>query len=315
MDPLALIQASINSVTASAVQPLLEHRREWEEVASWFEDQKSRNDYYSELAYQGLRRIIGETQVAFDLTSPCTTKDIEEAYQAEAYAYAQGILPKFDTGTPEDGIRARHVRTMAFIMNQYKAPIERNTHTDAFLQGDVVIDCGAYVGDTAIWAHLWGAKSVYAFEPSPTLFHYLQKNATNYDPDRNWFFPMQLAVGDQEESLPFVESSDARGPNGEGRFGKHGNVMVDCVALDHWCAKNQVEPSFIKMDIEGAEGLALMGAEEIIKTYKPKLAICLYHRLEDMWMLPRLIKGFIPEYHFCCKKALREGEFVLFAEI
>lgn len=54
--------------------------------------------------------------------------------------------------------------------------------------------------------------------------------------------------------------------------------------------------TFIKMDIEGAEKESILGAKEIIKKYKPKLAICVYHKLEDIYMIPKMIKELVPEY-------------------
>ena len=55
-------------------------------------------------------------------------------------------------------------------------------------------------------------------------------------------------------------------------------------------------PSFIKMDIEGAEGAALEGARRLIARHRPILAICLYHRQSDLWRIPLLIESICPGY-------------------
>lgn len=54
--------------------------------------------------------------------------------------------------------------------------------------------------------------------------------------------------------------------------------------------------TLIKMDVEGAEMNALLGAREIIKKYKPKLMISLYHKPNDIWELPLFVKELVPEY-------------------
>ena len=52
----------------------------------------------------------------------------------------------------------------------------------------------------------------------------------------------------------------------------------------------------IKMDVEGAEREALLGSSRTIEKYKPRLMISLYHRNEDIFSLPLLIKKLNPDY-------------------
>ena len=58
------------------------------------------------------------------------------------------------------------------------------------------------------------------------------------------------------------------------------------VALDAALRGERV--TFIKMDIEGAELHALRGAAEIIRSQKPRLAVCVYHHISHLWEVPRL---------------------------
>ncbi len=64
-------------------------------------------------------------------------------------------------------------------------------------------------------------------------------------------------------------------------------VELSCVSLDSTLLGSDV--NFIKMDIEGSEIEALQGAKYLIKKNKPVLAICLYHKPDDLWEIPILI--------------------------
>lgn len=73
-----------------------------------------------------------------------------------------------------------------------------------------------------------------------------------------------------------------------------GDVKVDVTTIDNEFAD---EPcTFIKMDIEGSEIEALKGAERIIKKNRPKLAISVYHKKEDIVEIPKLILRLNPNY-------------------
>lgn len=86
------------------------------------------------------------------------------------------------------------------------------------------------------------------------------------------------------------------------------------VPLDTLLASNKV--TFIKMDIEGAEQNALEGAKQIIQKQTPKLAICIYHSLEDLWEVPLQIKRMVPEYKIGVRHhAANMGDTVCYAYI
>ncbi|MBQ8172181.1 MAG: FkbM family methyltransferase [Oscillospiraceae bacterium] len=71
---------------------------------------------------------------------------------------------------------------------------------------------------------------------------------------------------------------------------------IDVVTLDSYIEDRRV--TYIKMDIEGAELEALKGCAETIRKQKPKLAISIYHKPEDMTEIPLFIKSLVPEYKF-----------------
>ena len=47
--------------------------------------------------------------------------------------------------------------------------------------------------------------------------------------------------------------------------------------------------SFLKLDVEGFELAALQGAEQAIRRCRPRMAVCAYHKLEDLLKIPKWI--------------------------
>lgn len=158
---------------------------------------------------------------------------------------------------------------------------------------EVFVDAGAFDGQTSAMFVRWAEKyrKIFALEPDPQNREKCRKALE--------------AIGAEYEILPFgawnkrEQLSFAVGLNG----GSHVNdsehdvnekqITIEADKLDDLIHE---KVSFIKMDIEGAEINALRGAEGTIKTYKPKLAISVYHKKEDIWEIPKLILSYVPEY-------------------
>jgi FkbM family methyltransferase len=105
---------------------------------------------------------------------------------------------------------------------------------------------------------------------------------------------------------------DPSGP-GSSRISENGSEEIETVTLDAYMRGQRV--TFIALDIEGGEFAALRGAEQIIRSQKPKLAISAYHKPEDMWELPLLMKEYNPEYRLYLRHyhMLDMHEIVLYA--
>lgn len=74
------------------------------------------------------------------------------------------------------------------------------------------------------------------------------------------------------------------------------NTTVKGISIDSFLKNENI--TFIKMDIEGSELNALKGAEETIRKNKPKLAVCIYHRPEDITDIQDYLMELVPEYQF-----------------
>lgn len=281
-----------------------------------FGDEASKECFVQELCYIIFSQINFE--FAIKHVSPLTEDDIKKKVQA--FQDAKLSVPAIDFPKSHNPY---YPFLTTFIIRQYAYDVPDRAHGKFEVEpGEVVLNCGACMGDSTIWLYQEGAAKVYSFEPMPSAYEFLQHNLKKFGYPLDLSF--QLAVGEKEETLTFQEVMDHMGASSQltedelkkMQEKKPENVRLveaKCVKLDDWLQANQVKPTYIKMDLEGAEPYALAGLKETISKLKPKLAICLYHRPSDMWTLPALIKSFNQDYKFYCKKGHYMAEFVLFA--
>lgn len=160
--------------------------------------------------------------------------------------------------------------------------------------GDIVLDAGANMGIFSLLAAKKGG-TVYAFEPQPKVFSTLQKNielnaATTIT-------PLMLGVGNVNEDVTLYEMPGNHLGASIAIHRSENAQIIKCVTLDEWTKQMQLpRVDFIKADIEGAERLLLDGAHEVLRTHKPKLAICTYHLSDDPFVLSEKIRKANPEY-------------------
>jgi FkbM family methyltransferase len=177
------------------------------------------------------------------------------------------------------------------------------------IPGEVFVDCGAYDGDTAkrfISRDAEFAKLL-AIEPDPDNFRRLRQWAENQGEPGNRILTYGLAVGVSVGSVRF----DATGAEAA-CIAPEGGVLVECAPLDKLVG--DAVPTYIKMDVEGAEQDALEGARRLIQTHAPILAVCLYHRLSDLWRIPLLIRSLCGGYKLFLRPHGYEGrELVCYA--
>jgi FkbM family methyltransferase len=162
-------------------------------------------------------------------------------------------------------------------------------------ENEVFVDCGAYNGDSvsSFFMRQPAFKGKYiAIEPDPiNLQFFKQYMATLPDDLRNRVELVPMAVGAQRELVRFAATGLA-----SSGISSVGTLEVESVPLDE-ILENE-SPTFIKMDIEGAEVEALIGAQHSINRASPALAICVYHQPDHLWRIPLLIRLFSDQYHF-----------------
>lgn len=174
---------------------------------------------------------------------------------------------------------------------------------------EILVDGGAFDGaDTIRFAELLKQegkrlKKSYCFEPDCENFRRTCNNLRNYySSDINYDFGKQIAENDNF----MVYQAGLYDRNAGVGFRTCGSQIsrlteqvesagsVSTACLDDILSNEKV--SFIKFDLEGADIPAILGAEKTIKKNKPKLALSIYHNIEDLWEIALMIKSFVPEY-------------------
>ena len=154
-------------------------------------------------------------------------------------------------------------------------PVEYAAFRAAARPGGVALDVGANVGAYALLFGTWTRPGgrVYAFEPSPRAFDGLAAHvALNGLGDV--VRPVRAAVSDRAGSAALA----AEGHHGTSRLvsgvpGGEGTETVETVTIDDFCAREEIVPTIIKIDVEGWELEALRGARETIARGGADLAL------------------------------------------
>ncbi len=154
---------------------------------------------------------------------------------------------------------------------------------------EVYLDLGAYRGDTIdeLLEHTNGRYSeIIALEPDRKTFKKLSEHVSGI----NNVETFRKAISFENATANFNSAAGR-----QSSISSDGET-IETVTVDTLCKDKSV--TYIKMDVEGSEIEALIGAKKTLAEKKPKLNIALYHRFSDIFEIPLLIKNINPDYEF-----------------
>lgn len=189
--------------------------------------------------------------------------------------------------------------------------ISQNDYSIVPKRKDLILDCGAYTGDTSkIFLEKTNQDCrIFAIEPFKGNYRKLCEWIERENL-KDKVYPIQSLLGYANDEVVISASTESSVSSSVENCGKICNkILVE--KLDELIFE---KVSFIKMDIEGAELDALKGAAQIIKRDKPQMVISAYHRTCHMWEIPLLIKEIEPSYKIFCghqMNAAFESEYYL----
>lgn len=176
-------------------------------------------------------------------------------------------------------------------MSRYRCADEQQYFYAPFLPkaGDIVIDGGAFDGATAADFVSLGCR-VYSFELDSENFPKVLGASKKYG-----FTAENMGLSARRTSMRYVHSGGASRVYGATSDGDVGSLIdIDTYVRE----KGLPRVDFIKLDVEGSEPDALCGAMGTISRWKPRMAVCMYHREGDIWGLAKYIKSVRPDYEF-----------------
>ena len=176
----------------------------------------------------------------------------------------------------------------------------------AFLKlndNEVYYDLGAYDGDTLLEGQ--GARSkgqgykVVAVEADAKNFNKLKLRVEGQGARVKEYRLINKAVWKDENGIEFSAKS-GRSASMYGEKAKR--KIISSTTIDAIAKETGWEPTYIKMDLEGADKEALTGGAATIKRCHPKLFIAAYHFNEDLFFIPLMLHQLNPNYQIYLRK-------------
>jgi FkbM family methyltransferase len=215
--------------------------------------------------------------------------------------------------------RREYLAQVGWRLNPLSSALPPHADGDIYFPGDLVtlrddevfVDCGGYDGDTLLsFVKRVGGRfrSAWIFEPDPRNLARLENTLDSLSSSvRDRVRLERLAVGSRSGSVGMRLSDAASTVVGSG------DVEVRCEPLDRVLGSQA--PTYLKMDIEGAEVDALTGARGLIEQHRPVMAISAYHLQDHLWTIPLLLDSIVDHYRYEYRRYTRwpTDDLVLYA--
>lgn len=160
------------------------------------------------------------------------------------------------------------------------------------------VDGGAFRGDTARdMIDTLRLRKILAIEADPKTAEKLGVFAEQET--RAAVVPVNAALWDADGTV-LCAAGGSRGSGKDGKNRRSRTVTIPSLTLDTLLTHESAD--FIKLDVEGAEERAIRGGETVIRRDQPSMAVSLYHRTEDLWQLPRMIRALLPRHRLYLRR-------------
>lgn len=164
---------------------------------------------------------------------------------------------------------------------------------------DFVIDAGGCWADTAlIFSSIVGDKGkIFSFEFFDDNLNIFRENLSHNKELAKRIFLTQKPLYDKTNKLLYLNHACADITTLTEK--SNNNQQYRTISIDDFIKDEKIKKiDFIKMDVEGSELKVLLGATNLLKKYKPKLAIASYHKYDDCYKIPKFLNELGIGYKF-----------------
>lgn len=278
------------------------------QVYSILQDDYSKELYIKLIAY----KILGYKKVKLPLNTP-------EYWSKNLLSDA---LKTNDSPIEAPFVEGRTVNLYKFDLSKKNIPLRMYTsdiypilYIDQYENdevkiddGDILLDCGGCWGDTAMYfSHKVGNLGhVYSFEFIPENINIFKQNISLNESISDRITLVENALGEKTGDTLYFSNN---GPGSKLADSSTKSITIQSITIDDFVRKNNISKvDFIKMDIEGSELPSLKGAKNVLKEFKPKLAISIYHSIDDFVDIPIFLESLHLGYRFYIKHGTIHNE-------
>lgn len=245
---------------------------------------------YNKISKLGFKFIINYTELHyFDPNIPQHSSVVDTIQ-----CYDKTLLTKLYNNLYDDESKQvltdimsyRLTGDLTYLTNYSYRPNDQYFDECMNYEEEIFVDAGGFDGDTA---ELFLKK-----HPKTTKYFFLEPNIKYIEKAKNRLklFTqveyIQLGASNKKDNLHFNSQNGSAST-----ISQSGDAVIQVDTIDSIVCKNA---STIKMDIEGHELKAIEGAKETIKKSHPKLAICVYHKGEDIYQVFNKIMNIRDDY-------------------
>lgn len=220
--------------------------------------------------------------------------------EAKNYKYDLSVIEKFEDNHSKEYLKSimnfrksldiSEIKYFDEIKQQYIHPKINYEKIDGS-----ILDIGAYDGDSmkTFYNNCPNVSKIYAVEPQSNNFEALKNNINklNYS---NKVIPIKYAISNIDDEKVFIDVQESLSSTAQVNTQGENENFIFTKTLDSLYKNENID--LIKMDIEGFEMNALLGAKEIIKNQTPTLILSAYHKNKDIYDFIDFIESLSKEY-------------------